>query len=230
MGGRRPGPVLCEEAKRRPQIFVQMVRGDDDWRFASNPGSLRCRRLPAFLRNLRYVVLRCSHLLCSSRSSSHGLPVTVFVADSKAVAALAFKKRCEEDQQARQEEKKRKFAKLFCQEKNHLAVQFKKELDDKAGRGISLKFADLEQAQLQTVTKDDISNQWCRAFAACGVSPFVLRNSEFKKAMQMTRDHGKDLNWQPPTDKAMMTTHLDTLDQDVRAAYILCTVLPSLAK
>ena len=140
---------------------------------------------------------------------------------SKSNAALAFKKRCEEDAFERRTQKAKKAGADFAASSCHLASLFKKEKESKAAKGVAVNLQDLSKSALQAVTADAISDQLTKAFVTCGIAPFCLRNSEMKKALMLIAEFGKVTQWRPPTERDVMTKRLDKLDQEVRCAMAL---------
>ena len=53
---------------------------------------------------------------------------------------------------------------------------------------------DLNQAKLVAVTKKDLDDKWCLAFAATGTPLEVLRNCRWRDAMTATIQHAKARN------------------------------------
>lgn len=142
---------------------------------------------------------------------------------STSKSAVAFKARCEEENKRLQEKRKRDMERLFGEQQVSWCKKFKKEQDAAAAAGVQYKMGQADQAKLAAITAADLNEQWCRALVACGIPAHVLRHVEFAKALKMTAQYG-DANWTPPTAKALMTTHLDRLDKEVRTAYILLTL------
>ena len=144
--------------------------------------------------------------------------------DSKAVMAVAFRSQCQTYIDEQRERKKQRQARIFQTQQNDLEKKFVKERDAKKARGIDLKLGDIDRTELKTVNCDEISAQLCRAFVSCGIPAFALRKIEFKRALNMIKNHAKNCGWELPTPKALMGKHLDALDREVRTAAALCNL------
>lgn len=225
MGSGRDRLPHAEVEGGRCQHALQVVRSADEGGTCTNSSSSRSRRFDKELRHLQYVAsVACFRVVVH-------LILVLFVcsrlrtcADSKAAAAVAFAKKCAEYLEERRAYKQHKLTRLFAQDNNNAAAVFKKERDEKGKRGVDVQLADLDQAKIQAATSADLDMQWCRAFVSCGIPAFVLRNTEFKKAVRMTIEHGKSTGWALPTERKLMGPVLDRLDKEVRTACILCSI------
>ena len=167
-------------------------------------------RIPAFLR------------LSISCPSSRYFVVSLHVrADSKASAALAFKKDCEAAYHVKRQEKMRRTASQHAKNQAQMACMFKKEKDAASSAGFALGLKDVNKDALHAVSSDMITDQLTKAFVTCGIAPFCLRNTEMKKALNMIAQHGKETKWHPPTERELMGPRLDKLDKEVRCALTL---------
>lgn len=185
--------------KTRPEITRNAVRVLSSSQYISSSQHL-------------YAALRLSI------SSSHFLHVR---ADSKATAALAFKKQCELAFNEKRKEKMRRTAAQHAKNQAQIVSIFKKEKDAAESAGLALSLSDVNKAALQAVSADMITDQLTKAFVTCGIAPFCLRNSEMKKALNMIAQHGKETKWHPPTERELMGSRLDKLDKEVRCALTL---------
>lgn len=173
------------------------------------------------LRNYAQCSTPC---LAFHRPSSHFLVFLVSYfrrAGSKSNAALAFKKRCEEDAFERRAQKAKKAGVDFAASSCLIASLFKKEKESKATKGVAVNLQDMSMTALQAVTADDLTDQLTKAFVTCGIAPFCLRNSEMKKALMLIAEFGKVTQWRPPTERDVMTKRLAKLDKEVRCAMAL---------
>ena len=78
------------------------------------------------------------------------------------------------------------------------------------------KLTDLNQAKLVAVTKKDLNNKWCLAFAATGTLPEVLCNRRWRDALTATNQHAKALEYKGPEYNSMREETLDRVVDDLQ--------------
>lgn len=136
---------------------------------------------------------------------------------SKADAALAFKERVVAAMEEIQDKRHMKTVHDELRNQQRIASAFLKSKDVVAAKGVQLRIADLNSESCLMMTKADLDMAWEKAFVACAIPFHVLRNKEWKEAMQATIQFGNKLAYSGPSYNASREENLDQLDKDLQA-------------